>query len=284
MCGICGVVNLKGAPVDPELPRQMINRVRHRGPDEVGVYAEHEVGLGHARLSIIDLAGGLQPMADSRRDLWITFNGEIFNYVELKEELVSKGHQFATQSDTEVILHLYQEEGESCVERLNGQWAFAIWDRTQQKVFLSRDRLGVRPLFYTQTPGHFLFASEIKALLACPEVSREIDLQALDQIFTFWATLAPRTAFKNVWQLPPGHSMAVQSGQVRVWPYWHLEYTPDSDLAHHSEEKLTDDLFALLLDATRIRLRADVPVGAYLSGGLDSTFVTLSRGSWWDIG
>ena len=274
MCGICGVVNLKGAPVDPELPRQMINRVRHRGPDEVGVYAEHEVGLGHARLSIIDLAGGLQPMADSRRDLWITFNGEIFNYVELKEELVSKGHQFATQSDTEVILHLYQEEGESCVERLNGQWAFAIWDRTQQKVFLSRDRLGVRPLFYTQTPGHFLFASEIKALLACPEVSREIDLQALDQIFTFWATLAPRTAFKNVWQLPPGHSMAVQSGQVRVWPYWHLEYTPDSDLAHHSEEKLTDDLFALLLDATRIRLRADVPVGAYLSGGLDSTFVT----------
>lgn len=213
-------------------------------------------------------------MPDAQRSLWITFNGEIFNYVELTEELIKKGHRFATHSDTEVILHMYQEEGERCVERLNGQWAFAIWDAAEQKLFLSRDRLGIRPLFYTQTSGNFLFASEMKALLACPEVQREIDLLALDQIFTFWAAVAPRTPFKNIWQLPPGHSMAVQNGQVRVWPYWHLEYAPDSEMGQGSEEKLTDELLALLLDATRIRLRADVPVGAYLSGGLDSTFVT----------
>ena len=168
MCGICGVVNLKGAPVDPVLPGLMINLIRHRGPDEVGVFVDSQVGFGHARLSIIDLSGGQQPMPDSQRSLWITFNGEIFNYVELTEELLRKGHQFATHSDTEVILHLYQEEGESCVERLNGQWAFAIWDATQQKLFLSRDRLGVRPLFYTQTPGNFLFASEMKAFNGLP--------------------------------------------------------------------------------------------------------------------
>jgi asparagine synthase (glutamine-hydrolysing) len=274
MCGICGVVNLKGAPIDPDLPGQMINQLRHRGPDDAGVFVDSQVGFGHARLSIIDLSGGRQPMPDSQRAHWITFNGEIFNYVELTEELISKGHQFATHSDTEVILHLYQEEGEKCVERLNGQWAFAIWDATQQKLFLSRDRLGVRPLFYTQTLDRFLFASEMKALMACPEVQREIDLHALDQIFTFWATLPPRTPFKNIWQLPPGHSMVVQGGQVRVWPYWHLDYAPESELGQGSEEKLTEELLALLLDATRIRLRADVPVGAYLSGGLDSTFVT----------
>jgi len=252
----------------------MIDVIRHRGPDEVGVFVDSQVGFGHARLSIIDLSGGRQPMPDSQRSLWITFNGEIFNYVELTEELLKKGHKFATHSDTEVILHLYQEEGEACVERLNGQWAFAIWDAVQQKLFISRDRLGVRPLFYTQTPGSFLFASEMKALMACPEVEREIDLPALDQIFTFWAALAPRTPFKNIRQLPPGHSMTVQNGQVRVWPYWHLEYTPDSEMGQASEEKLAEELLALLLDATRIRLRADVPVGAYLSGGLDSTFVT----------
>jgi asparagine synthase (glutamine-hydrolysing) len=254
--------------------QRMISAIRHRGPDECGFYTDARVGLGHARLSIIDLAGGRQPMSIADGKFWITFNGEIFNYVELREELIKKGHRFATHSDTEVILHLYQEEGERCVERLNGQWAFAIWDAREQKLFLSRDRLGVRPLFYTKTPEMFLFASEMKALLACPEVQRELDLQALDQIFTFWAALPPRTPFKNIWQLPPAHSMVVQNGQVRVWPYWRLEYAPDDDMDQGSEEKLADELLALLLDATRIRLRADVPVGAYLSGGLDSTFVT----------
>jgi asparagine synthase (glutamine-hydrolysing) len=252
----------------------MISAIRYRGPDDCGIYTDARVGLGHARLSVIDISGGHQPMPDTQSSLWITFNGEIFNYVELTEELIKKGHHFQTHSDTEVILHLYREEGESCVERLNGQWAFALWDATQQKLFLSRDRLGVRPLFYTQTPDVFLFASEIKALLACQEVKREIDLYALDQIFTFWAALPPRTPFKNIWQLPLGHSMTVQNGRIRVWPYWHLDYEPDSEMGQGSEEKLADELLDLLLDATRIRLRADVPVGAYLSGGLDSTFVT----------
>lgn len=204
----------------------------------------------------------------------VTFNGEIFNYIELREELIKKGHVFLTRSDTEVLLHLYQEYGEDCVQRLNGQWAFAIWDAIRHTLFLSRDRLGVRPLFYTQAKGVFLFASEIKALFACPEVARELDIAALDQIFTFWVTLPPRTFFKNVWQLPPGHSLVLENGRIRTWPYWQLEYAPGDDRTDTSEKRMTEELLALLLDATRIRLRSDVPVGAYLSGGLDSTLIT----------
>jgi len=272
MCGICGTLDLQGGSTGPGLLQGMANRLRHRGPDEVGFYTDRQTGLGHTRLSIIDLAGGHQPMSTEDRSLWITFNGEIFNYVELREELIQKGHRFATRSDTEVILHLYQEHGEQCVERLNGQWAFAIWDAARQKLFLSRDRFGVRPLFYTQTGSRFLFASEIKALLACRDVAAELDLEALDQIFTFWVTLPPRTAFRDIWQLPPGHSLVVEDGRVRTRPYWRLEYEAGSQTG--SEERLTDELLALLLDATRIRLRSDVPVGTYLSGGLDSTFIT----------
>jgi len=313
MCGICGSVSFAGGNDGAELVRRMADTMRHRGPDESGVFVDGEAGLGHARLSILDIAGGRQPMGSggcragnmkilgqagvsagghpslSRifergtpkpvpdfqdKSLWITYNGEIFNYIELREELIKKGHRFATRSDTEVILQLYEEEGERCVERLNGQWAFGIWDARRRRLFLSRDRLGVRPLFYTQTGGRFLFASEIKALLACPEVECELDLQALDQVFTFWATLAPRTAFRNIWQLPPGHSAVLENGRLRVWPYWRLEFEPDAELAWGREDRLREELLALLLDATRIRLRSDVPVGAYLSGGLDSTFTT----------
>ena len=274
MCGISGIVNCRGGRPDPEQLRGMIARLSHRGPDGTGIYCTGPVGLAHSRLSIIDLEGGSQPMSASDGELWITFNGEIFNYVELRDALIQKGHKFVSRSDTEVILHLYQEEGENCVHRLNGQWAFAIWDARRDRLFLSRDRLGVRPLFYTQTADEFLFASEIKALLACPEVECEIDLHALNQIFTFWVTVPPRTAFKNVWQLPPGHSLVLEDGHFRVWQYWSLEYAPENDGADDNEKKLTEQLLDLLLDATRIRLRSDVPVGAYLSGGLDSTFIT----------
>jgi asparagine synthase (glutamine-hydrolysing) len=252
----------------------MTGALSHRGPDDRGFYGNSRIGLGHARLSIIDLAGGAQPMPNASRSVWITFNGEIFNYLELRGELIAKGHRFSTQSDTEVILHLYEEEGERCVERLNGQWAFAIWDEPRRRLFLSRDRIGVRPLFYTQTTDSFLFASEIKALFTCPEVSRELDLEALDQIFTFWCTLPPRTAFKSIRQLPPGHSMLVEDGQLRLWPHWRLELNPERGCKEESEQKHADELLALLHDAVRIRLRSDVPVGAYLSGGLDSTLVT----------
>jgi asparagine synthase (glutamine-hydrolysing) len=252
----------------------MISTLSHRGPDAMGVQCLRATGFAHARLSIIDLAGGAQPMSIAGGTLWITFNGEIFNYVELREELIQKGHTFATRSDTEVILHLYQEEGEDCVQRLNGQWAFAIWDSTKNKLFLSRDRVGVRPVFYALTDDEFLFASEIKAIFAAADISRELDLQALDQIFTFWVTLPPRTAFKHISQLPPGHSLVLENGRARVYQYWRLNYAVDDQCSEHHEQRLTEDLFNTLLDATRIRLRSDVPVGAYLSGGLDSAIIT----------
>ena len=279
MCGICGVLNFDSSPADAGLLTEMVSTIRHRGPDEYGIYTDANLGLGHARLSIIDLTGGHQPMQSTDGNLVITFNGEIFNYIELRQELQQRGHRFATASDTEVILHLYQEEGEQCVHRFNGQWAFAIWDRNRQKLFLSRDRIGIRPLFYTQTPRGFLFASEIKALLADSQVSAELDLHALDQIFTFWTTIPPRTAFKNVAQLPPGCSLVVDQNGLRVKRYWSLAFPPEGGQFAGHEEELANNLRDLLLDATKIRLRSDVPVGAYLSGGIDSTVTTALAAS-----
>jgi asparagine synthase (glutamine-hydrolysing) len=275
MCGIAGVMRFDGAEAEPKLLQGMARMLHHRGPDGNGTYREQNVGLVHTRLSIIDLAGGHQPMSNGDRSLWITFNGEIFNYLELREELIQKGHRFATQSDTEVILHLFEEKGEDCVSHLNGQWAFAIWDVRKQRLFLSRDRLGVRPLYYTMTDQAFFFGSEIKAIFACPEVSRELDTQALDQVFTFWFPLPPRTIFKNVLEVPPGHSMTVAKGERKLLPYWGLDYSQEAQLGDpQPEQDCADQLLALLADATRLRLRADVPVGAYLSGGLDSTVTT----------
>ena len=273
MCGIAGIIKSDASRPDPERLQTMIAALSHRGPDETGLYCKGPAGLAHARLSIIDLAGGKQPMSISKGDLWITFNGEIFNYIELREELIRKGHKFATRSDTEVILHLYQEKGESCVEQLNGQWAFAIWDATRQKLFLSRDRYGVRPLFYTRTPDSFAFASEIKAMFAGLDIPRELDLEGLDQIFTFWVTLPPRTTFRNMSQLPPGHSLVFEKGEVRTRAYWKFSYCQENSVSEGQEKQLSEDLLNLLLDATKVRLRSDVPVGAYLSGGLDSTVI-----------
>jgi asparagine synthase (glutamine-hydrolysing) len=275
MCGISGFVKLDGSRADTDQLGRMIATLRHRGPDNSGIHASGSVGLAHARLSIIDLQGGAQPMSTANGRLWITFNGEIFNYIELGEELRSKGYHFATRSDTEVILHAYEQYGEECVNYFNGQWAFAIWDEDQQKLFLSRDRAGVRPLFYTQTAECFLFASEIKALFACPQVRREIDPVGMDQIFTFWVSVPPRTVFKDILQVPPGHSLTVHAGSVRVQRYWSPPYRPcDSDGHDGNERKIAEELLDLLRDATRIRLRSDVPVGAYLSGGIDSTLTT----------
>ncbi len=273
MCGIAGILNTAGGAVDPAAIRRMIAAIRHRGPDASGFHTSGSIALGHARLSIIDVAGGAQPMQTADGSLAITFNGEIFNYIDLREELVRRGHRFATRSDTEVILHLYQEEGERCVERLNGQWAFAIWDQRRRRLFLSRDRMGVRPLFYTQTRDTFRFASEVKALLSSG-VDCRLDLEGLDQIFTFWSTLPGRTAFRDIRQLPPGHSLVVENGCTRVSEYWRIEPVPPADQPHGEEHRLAEELLHLLEDATRIRLRSDVPVGAYLSGGLDSTLIT----------
>ena len=276
MCGICGILNFKERPVQPELLRSMLDTIRHRGPDDGGLHLKDGLGLGHARLSIIDLSGGHQPMSNHDRSVWITFNGEIFNYLELREELLQKGRRFVTASDTEVLLHLYEAEGEACIERLNGQWAFAIWDEQQRKLFLSRDRMGVRPLFYCETEHSFSFASEIKALFANPIIPRQLDLAGLQQVFTLWHTVPPRTAFSQIRELPPGHSLVVKDGHSYLRKYWQLDFaeTPSPRCEAEEEQTLADRLGELLVDATRIRLRADVPVGAYLSGGLDSSLIT----------
>ncbi len=273
MCGISGIVDFSGRGIDRDLLGAMAMIAGYRGPDGSGFYTDDRVGLGHVRLSIIDPEGGRQPMCNEDGTLWLTFNGEVFNYPELRADLVRRGHTFSTGTDTEVILHLYEEEGEGCLRHLNGQWAFALWDKRRRRLFLSRDRLGVRPLFYTTTPGGFLFASEIKSILLHPDVTAEVDLDALDQLFTFWVTLPPRTFFRNIMELPPAHFMIVEEGRVEVEPYWRLDYH-GGDGAGIDEKECAHRLRELLVDATRIRLRADVPVGAYLSGGLDSAVVT----------
>jgi asparagine synthase (glutamine-hydrolysing) len=277
MCGIAGFLNLDGAPVEPGVLNGMIGTLEHRGPDGSGTWTRGPVALGHRRLSIIDLACGHQPMTCDEGSLSITFNGEIFNYVELREELLQKGHTFRTRSDTEVILRLYQEYGPECVSHMNGQWAFAIWDERKRRLFASRDRMGVLPLFHTMVGRTFVFGSEVKALLAYPGVHRELDLEALRQVFTFWFPLAPRTVFKNVFELPAAHSMIIEDGEIKVYRYWELDFSIGDSArldSPRTEESYLDELCDLILDSTRLRLRADVPVGAYLSGGLDSSITS----------
>jgi asparagine synthase (glutamine-hydrolysing) len=275
LCGIVGIVNLNShSRVSEDLLTRMITVIRHRGPDETGIYVEDRAGLGHARLSIIGLEGGGQPISNEDGSLWIVYNGEVFNYVELKEELIKKGHVFSTQTDTEVIVHLYEELGLKCLERMNGQFALAIWDTRTKELFIARDRVGIRPLFYTLANGRFMFASEIKALFMDPEVSREIDPDSLSQVFTFWTTLSPKTIFKNVYELPPGHFMQVKNGEITHQEFWRLPVHSPEEEWGGSFEEAKEELRRLLIDATRLRLRADVPVGAYMSGGLDSSLIT----------
>jgi len=279
MCGIAGLFGIDMSPDAKQgLLGRMIGAVGHRGPDGQGIYADGPVGLAHARLSILDLAAGAQPMCNEDGTVWVTFNGEIFNYVELRNELLALGHKFRTQSDTEVIVHLYEEMGPDCVTRFNGDFAFAIWDSRNNQLVMARDRMGVRPLFYARLGNGLAFGSEIKALLHVPGVNAELDPIALDQIFTFWFPLAPRTLFKGIEELPPAHLLvAKSSGDVSVRPYWSLNYPETSDdrvPLVSDQAALEEELFALFCDATRIRLRSDVPVGAYLSGGFDSSVTT----------
>ncbi|MBN1583614.1 MAG: asparagine synthase (glutamine-hydrolyzing) [Anaerolineae bacterium] len=282
MCGIIGVYNSSSThSIEQPLLERMLSLIRHRGPDEFGIYRDRDIGMGNARLSIIDLHTGTQPIANEDETVWIVFNGEIFNYVELRPELEAQGHRFATASDTEVIVHLYEQYGSGCVEYLNGQFAFAIWDRRSQPdgddgqgvLFMARDRVGIRPLFYTVVDGTLVFGSEIKAILAHPAVEARLDLISLSQVFTFWTTLAPRTIFEGIVELPPGHTLTARDGHLSVKRYWEPAF-PHQDDQTLSDEEVADQLRALLIDATQIRLRADVPVGAYLSGGLDSSTIT----------
>jgi asparagine synthase (glutamine-hydrolysing) len=275
MCGIVGLLNTGGARVPPEeVLRRMIALLRHRGPDECGALFSPPVALGHSRLSIIGLGNGTQPIGNEDGSLWIVYNGEVFNYLELREQLIRSGHRFVTDTDTEVLLHLYEESGPRCLEKINGQFAFAIWDARRRELFLARDRMGIRPLFFTQADDYFAFASEVKALFTIPGVQREIDPEALYQVFTFWATLAPKTIFKGVQQLQPGHYLKVKDGMIQQYRYWSTPHWEPEKSWGGSFEEAQEELAALLKDAVRLRLRADVPVGAYLSGGLDSSITT----------
>lgn len=270
MCGICGVVGFGTAP-DREVVREMVATLAHRGPDDCALLVDHQAVLGHARLSLIDVAGGTQPLGNASGSVWASFNGEVFNYVELREQLRSRGHEFVSSSDTEVVVHAYEEWGTSCFEHFNGQWALAIWDRSRRRLVLARDRLGVRPLYYRFGPGSIAFASEVRTLFADRTVTRELDPAGLKQVWTYWSCTAPRTVFEGVLQLPPGHVATFDATGFRADPYWTADFPQRGEEAGQDLEENAATLRELLTRATRLRFeRSDFPVGAYLSGGLDS--------------
>lgn len=271
MCGIAGIVDFRQRP-EEALLSGMIGRLRHRGPDACGLYLGRQAGLASARLRIIDLPGGDQPIPNEDRSLWIVYNGEVYNYPELRQGLIERGHRLATRTDTEVILHLYEEKGPELFSSLNGQFAFALWDQPRQRLLLGRDRLGVRPLFYAHDSGRLVFASEIKALFADSRIPRRIEARTLGDVFTCWAPLGPATAFQGIFQVPPGHYAWFTPRGLSLKRYWGVRF-PVADGGRSSAD-WTAELQSLIRDAVRIRLRADVPVGTYLSGGLDSTLIS----------
>jgi asparagine synthase (glutamine-hydrolysing) len=274
MCGICGVVYADPQrPVDRPRIERMAHAIRHRGPDDDGFLLQQNVGLGHKRLSVIDLSdAGRQPMSTEDARLSIVFNGEIYNYRELRTDLIARGHRFRSQTDTEVILHLYERYGAACVGHLNGMFAFAIWDADHRTLFAARDRFGVKPFYYAVSDGAFVFASEIKAVLQSGLIAAETNLAGLADYLTFQFTVGAKTMFRGVERLEPGHHLTVgDGGAMTVTSYWDVDFSAD---ASRSEEQFQQELDALLRDSICIQLRADVPVGAHLSGGLDSTTVT----------
>lgn len=273
MCGIVGYIN-KEKNANELVINKMLTRIKHRGPDECGIYVNNNFAFGSVRLSIIDISGGQQPMPNEDLSLWIAFNGEIFNYVELRKELEEIGHHFRTHSDTEVIVHLYEEYGESCLNKLNGQFVFSIWNKNTKEIFLARDRVGIRPLFYYYTSNLFVFGSEIKSIFEHPEVKREIFPEGLSQTFTYWTTITPDTVFKGVKECPPGCFMKIKDGDIVIEKYWELSFSTPDNYYRGSFEDAVAEFDELFKDSVRIRLRADVPVAAYLSGGIDSSVTT----------
>ena len=277
MCGIAGQYCPDGREPDAQLLAEMSKRLVHRGPDSDGTRIHGSVGLVYRRLAIIDLsADGCQPMTNEDGTLWLVFNGEIYNYIELREELILNGHRFHSKSDSEVILHAYEDWGTGCLERFNGMWAFAIWDEKQKRLFCARDRLGIKPFYYSMAGGSFLFASEIKALLAHPEVGKHPDTGTLGT-YLAWGALdhSSRTMFEGISQLEPAHAMVVTAaGPEQPFRYWDVKINPAirSDMP---DEEAASGLLAILRDATRIHLRSDVAVGTCLSGGIDSSTLTV---------
>ncbi|MCX5861022.1 MAG: asparagine synthase (glutamine-hydrolyzing) [Desulfomonile sp.] len=272
MCGICGIFLLDhDAPVDAFLLEEMNSTLTHRGPDDEGYYVSGPVGMAMRRLSIIDLEGGHQPLTNEDGSLWIVFNGEIYNYPELRTDLLSRGHIFRSRSDTEVILHLYEEMGEDCVKRLNGMFAFAIWNSSQRNLFLARDRLGIKPLFYSFSSKKFFFGSEIKAILKAP-VSREPDYQALYDYLSLMYVPTPATAFAAIKKVPPGCVINCSSEGIRIRKYWDIPLPREGE-EDYGSDNYEDEILALVETAIRRQMISDVPLGAFLSGGLDSTTV-----------
>jgi len=276
MCGIAGIYNYHSAkePSTERNVKKMLSLIRHRGPDESGVYLDRNIGIGSVRLSIIDLSSGQQPMSDVTGRYWVVYNGEIFNYRELRSNLELKGIHFKTNSDTEVVVQMYAMYGADCLHQFNGQFAFCIWDITKKELFLARDRVGIRPLFYWSQNGAFAFCSEIKGIFSLDLVDRSIDAESLSQIFTFWTTLSPNTPFKNILELQPGHYMRVNSKEIQIKRYWRMDFPSRDEIQPQPLSDAVEELDELLRDAVKIRLRADVQVGAYLSGGLDSSVTT----------
>lgn len=263
MCGICGIVGFD----DKNLLNKMCEAMVHRGPDDSGIYVDSGIGLGHRRLSIIDLKTGHQPVHNEDESVWIVFNGEIYNFKELRKELENKGHRFYTSTDTEVIVHSYEEYGDCCAEKFNGDFAFAIWDGSRKKLFLARDPIGVKPLYYTVLDGCLLFSSEIKSLLQYREFDKKLNYNALHRYLTFQYSPGPETMIEGIFKLQPGHTLTYTNGSPKISQYWDLN--PSETI--NSESYICNTLLKLLKDSISRRLMSDVPLGAYLSGGLDSS-------------
>ena len=275
MCGICGIFDLKyNSRIDKGILEKMNHKLTHRGPDGSAYYLDNTIGLGFSRLSIIDLADGMQPMTNEDKSLVLMCNGEIFNYKELKKDLEFKGHGFRTSCDVEVILHLYEEYGENFLNKLNGQFSFVLYNIKKKELLCARDHAGILPFYYTEVNGLFIFASEIKAILEHPYVMRKVDLTGLDQVMSFPGLISPRTMFRNIYSLECGQCCIIKEGIKTLKQYWDLEYYEEED---KGEKYYQETLEWLLQDSIRLRLQADVPIGYYLSGGLDSSII-VSQG------
>ncbi|MFZ4695465.1 MAG: asparagine synthase (glutamine-hydrolyzing), partial [Verrucomicrobiia bacterium] len=277
MCGIAGYLNPEGHPptTQEEILTRMLSIIRHRGPEGAGILTSPLAALGAVRLSIVDLEHGQQPIGNETSDVFVVFNGEIFNHRELRQELENRGHRFATHADTEVLVHLYEEHGVDFLGHLNGQFAIALWDVKKEQLLLARDRPGIRPLFYTQVGKQLIFASEIKSVLCYPGVKRVFHGEGLDQILTFWTTIGKTTLFEGINELPPAHYMLVRrDGEPRIQRYWDYDFPGSSSPERADFALQKEKLDAVLSEAVRLQLRADVPVGVYLSGGLDSSVLS----------
>ena len=273
MCGIVGIVNRDPLhPCEERLVTQMRDTITYRGPDDAGTFIDGQAGLGHRRLSIIDLGGGHQPMANARKSQWIVFNGEIYNYRQIRQELIAKGYTFQTQSDTEVILQLYADRGERCVEAMNGMFAFAIWDCEKRTLFLARDRMGVKPLYYSETPKAFVFASEIKAIFASGAIESRCREEALTEYLLFRQVAGNDTMFRGVKCLPPGCTMTIRDANSQIKQYWSPR--PDQPPEAIGFDDAVRSFGELFEDSVKLRLISDVPVGTFCSGGVDSSLVT----------